>query len=414
MRRLGLAVLMLLAAIAVARAQGNDGIGDAEIRAVVERVAHHQLQPVADGDYPAATSLEQAETAKPAQGIAWFYPQGVMLYGMARSTDLTHDPAVDQFVIRHNQVAARYYHWLASVQQKFGDSAKDFLHGTKLRQLMELGSLDSCGAMGNALLDIMMRHPEQVTAEEHEVLARIADWVVNRQARLPDGTLWRPGRDGSVWPDDLYMGGVFLVRYGLYTHDIRHIDDAARNIIGQAAREQDSDGLWFHGYFEATKTHAPFKWARGNGWVTVALVETLSAMPENDALRPQLIAILHKQIDGLKPLQAPSGMWRQVLDKPDLWEETSSTAMFAYGIARAVHRGWLPAADMAIARHAFAGVAKNVTAHGVVKNTCAGTSIGTTLDFYVNRPHPDDDPHGWGPVLLAGTELLSDRKRETP
>jgi len=410
MRRLGLAVLMLLAAIAVARAQGDDGIGDAEIRAVVERVAHHQLQPVTDGDYAAVTSLEQAEAAKPAQGIAWFYPQGVMLYGMARSTDLTHEPAVDQFVVRHNQVAARYYHWLASVQQKFGDSAKDFLHGTKLRQLMELGSLDSCGAMGNALLDIMMRHPEQVTAEEHEVLARIADWVVNRQARLPDGTLWRPGRDGSVWPDDLYMGGVFLVRYGLYTHDIRHIDDAARNIIGQAAREQDSDGLWFHGYFEATKTHAPFKWARGNGWVTVALVETLSAMPENDALRPQLIAILHKQIDGLRPLQTASGMWRQILDKPDLWEETSSTAMFAYGIARAVHRGWLPAADMAIARHAFAGVAKNVTADGVVKNTCAGTSIGTTLDFYVNRPHPDDDPHGWGPVLLAGTEILLDKK----
>jgi rhamnogalacturonyl hydrolase YesR len=233
---------------------------------------------------------------------------------------------------------------------------------------------------------------------------------VNRQARLPDGTLWRPGRDGSVWPDDLYMGGVFLVRYGLYTHDIHHIDDAARNIIGQAAREQDSDGLWFHGYFETTKTHAPFKWARGNGWVTVALVETLSAMPENDALRPQLLAILHKQIDGLKPLQAPSGMWRQVLDKPELWEETSSTAMFAYGIARAVHRGWLPASDMGMARHAFAGVAKNVTADGVVKNTCAGTAIGTTLDFYINRPHPDDDPHGWGPVLLAGTELLLDKK----
>jgi rhamnogalacturonyl hydrolase YesR len=410
MRRLSLAVLMLLAASAMARAQGDGGISDTEIRAVVERVAHHQLQPVTDGDYPAVTSLQQAEAARPPQGIAWFYPQGVMLYGMARSADLTHDAAVDQFVVRHNQVAARYYHWLAGIQQKFGDSARDFLHRTKLRQLMELGSLDSCGAMGNALLDIMMRHPEQVTAEEREVLARIADWIVHRQARLPDGTLWRPERDNTVWPDDLYMGGVFLVRYGLYTHDVRHIDNAARNIINQAAREQDTDGLWFHGYFEATKMRAPFKWARGNGWVTVALVETLSAMPENDALRPQLIAILRKQVDGLKSLQAPSGMWRQVLDKPELWEETSSTAMFAYGIARAVHRGWLPASDLTMARHAFAGVARNVTADGVIKNTCAGTNIGTTLDFYINRPHPDDDPHGWGPVLLAGTEILLDRK----
>jgi rhamnogalacturonyl hydrolase YesR len=99
-------------------------------------------------------------------------------------------------------------------------------------------------------------------------------------------------------------------------------------------------------------------------------------------------------------------MWRQVLDKPALWEETSSTAMFAYGIARAVNRGWLPASDMAMARHAFAGVAKNVTPDGRVENTCAGTNIGTTLDFYINRPRPDDDPHGRGPVLLAGTEIL--------
>jgi unsaturated rhamnogalacturonyl hydrolase len=409
MRQLLLAILAVLAAGGTALAADKTGISDAEIRAVVERVAHHQLQPVTDGDYPAVTSLEQAKAARPPQGIAWFYPQGVMLYGMARTTDLTHDAAVDQFVVRHNQVAARYYHWLAGIQQKFGPGAKDFLHNTKLSLLMELGSLDSCGAMGTALLDIMMRHPEQVTAEEREVLARIADWIVNRQDRLPDGTLWRPRRDSS-WPDDLYMGGVFLARYGVYTHDQSHIDDAARNIINQAAREQDSDGLWFHGYFYSTRMHAPFKWARGNGWVTVALVETLSAMPKKDPLRPQLIAILKKQVDGLKPLQAPSGMWRQVLDKPALWEETSATAMFAYGIARAVHRGWLPASDMAMARHAFAGVAGNVTPDGVVKNTGAGTDIGKTLDFYINRPHPDDDPHGWGPVLLAGTEILSHKK----
>jgi rhamnogalacturonyl hydrolase YesR len=252
----------------------------------------------------------------------------------------------------------------------------------------------------------MMRHPESVTADEKTLLARIADWIVNRQARMPDGTLWRPKQTDTVWPDDLYMGGVFLVRYGLYTHDAKYIDDAARNILQQAALEQDRDGLWFHGYFADTKKHAPFKWARGNGWVTVALVETLSAMAESDPLRPQLLAILHKQIDGLRPLQAPSGMWRQVLDKPQLWEETSATAMFAYGIARAVHRGWLPASDMAMARHAFAGVTTNVTADGAVEGTCAGTNIGLTLDFYINRPRPDDDLHGRGPTLLAGTEIL--------
>jgi len=29
------------------------------------------------------------------------------------------------------------------------------------------------------------------------------------------------------------------------------------------------------------------------------------------------------------------------------------------------------------------------------------------LEFYINRPRPEDDPHGRGPTLLAGTEILA-------
>jgi len=85
--------------------------------------------------------------------------------------------------------------------------------------------------------------------------------------------------------------------------------------------------------------------------------------------------------------------------------------MFAYGIARAVNRGWIDPTNMEVARKAFAGIAKNVTEDGKVGGTCSGTNIGGTLEFYMNRPHPEDDPHGHGPTLLAGTEiLLGDKK----
>ena len=85
--------------------------------------------------------------------------------------------------------------------------------------------------------------------------------------------------------------------------------------------------------------------------------------------------------------------------------------MFAYGIARAANRGWIDASNMAVARKAFSGIAKNVTADGVVKGTCQGTNIGKDLDYYINRPHPDDDLHGRGVTMLAGTEiLLGDKK----
>ena len=384
----------------------SGGITDAEIRDVVARVAKHQLHPLADGDYPAVTNLDGARAAKAPQGIEWNYPWGVALYGMSRSTDVTGDKDVGQFVVQHNLVCARYYDWLAGLEKSIGPDTA-FMRGTRIRGLTSLGSLDNCGAMGNQLLESMIREPGQITPEEKAVVARIADWVASKQDRLPDGTLWRSQQlGGTVWPDDLYMGGVFLVRYGIYTGDRKYIDDAASNIIHQAALEQDSDGLWFHGYFETDKTHAPFKWGRGGGWVTVTLVETLSAMPENDPLRPQLLDILRKQIDGLKKVQAPDGMWRQVLDQPELWEETSCTAMFAYGIARAVNRGWIDPSNMAVARQAFSGIAKNVTPDGVVNGTCQGTGIGTSLEFYITRQRPSDDPHGRGPVMLAGTEIL--------
>jgi len=387
-------------------------ISDDEIRDVVNRVAHHQIQPLKDVDYPpvkGANALQSAQAAAQPEGIAWSYPWGVTLYGLIRSGDATGDKAPEKFVLDHNLICSRYYKWLSDLQASVGDSPElaDFLGKSKIHLLMRLGNLDSCGAMGAQMLEGILRHPDQQSPEEKAVVARIADWIVNKQDRLPDGTLWRSkALGGTVWPDDLYMSAPFLVRYAKYTGDSKYLDDAANQIIHQAALEQDSDGLFFHGYFINEKKPAPYKWGRGDGWVTVATVEVLSAMPENHPARAQLIEILRKQIEGLKKVQAPDGMWRQVLDKPELWEETSSTAMFAYGIARAVNRGWIDASNMAVARKAFAGIAKNVSADGAVKGTCVGTGIGRDLDFYIQRPHPEDDMHGRGPVMLAGTEIL--------
>jgi unsaturated rhamnogalacturonyl hydrolase len=415
-------VVVLLAA-ACANRQGvkpgepvSAGPDDSAIRDVVTRVARHQIRPLADGEYPpipAADVLKTADAAKLPDGIQWVYPWGVTLYGALRSTDLTGDKDVEKFVLEHNKIAARDYAWLDKVREKAGpetEETKAFLKKAKVRGLINLGNLDSCGAMGNQMLEGILRHRDQETDEEKAAVARVADWIVNKQARLPDGTLWRPkSMDGTIWIDDLYMAGPFLVRWSKYTGDRKHLDDAAKQIINMAGRLQDSDGVWYHAYFEPKKQRSPFKWGRANGWAMVATVEVLSEMAEDHPDRAKLLSILRAQIAGVEKLQAPSGMWRQVLDHPELWEETSATAMFAYSIARAVNRGWIEPAHMAVARRAFGGIAQQVTPEGVVKGTCAGTNIGMELDYYVKRERPDDDLHGRGVVLLAGTEILANR-----
>ncbi len=261
--------------------------------------------------------------------------------------------------------------------------------------------------MGAQFMEGLLRHGEKATPEEERVVKAIYEWVGAKQPRLPDGTFWRPNSmGGTIWLDDLYMGCPFLLRWSQRTGESKLIDDCARQVINMAKRLQDTDGVFYHGYFEKEQKRSPIKWGRANGWTMVATVEILSAMPEDHPERTKLLEILRKMVEGIKPLQAASGMWRQVLDKPELWEETSCTAMFAYSIARAVNRGWIEASNMTVAAKAFEGVCRQVTPEGVVKGTCQGTNIGMDLKYYEDRPRPDDDLHGRGPVMLAGAEIL--------
>ncbi|HVU33817.1 MAG TPA: glycoside hydrolase family 88 protein [Opitutaceae bacterium] len=422
-----LVALTLLAGLLSTRAATaiTDGseLSPDSIRAVLRTVARHQLErfgPVHDGDYTSVASLAAAEAARPATGIAWNYPWGVTLYGVLRSTDATGDNSMLQWALEHNRVVARDYAWFEQVHQKVGNEAwQEFLrHNRKIPigALLRLGNLDSCGSMGAEFMEGILRRPADAIPEQRAVGEAIADWIEHRQDRLPDGTLWRhASRDqngdwpaGTIWADDLYMSCPFLVRWSEYTHDPRPLTDAAHQVLQMAARLQDKDGVWFHGYSVPLKEHSPYKWGRANGWAMVAAAEVLSAMPEDHPDRAALLDEFRRHVAGVIKLQAPSGMWRQVLDHPELWEETSCTAMFAYAIARGVNRGWLPASDLTAARKAFAALcAKEITPEGAVNGTCEGTNIGTTLAFYQDRKQPSDDLHGRGVVLLAGTELLN-------
>ena len=45
----------------------------------------------------------------------------------------------------------------------------------------------------------------------------------------------------------------------------------------------------------------------------------------------------------LKKYQAPSGLWRQLVDNEKAWDETSCTGMFTYALIVGVKHGWLDA-----------------------------------------------------------------------
>ena len=396
-----------------AGAQTNDlsGRSDASIRTVISLVASNQLETLADGNYATVTTLSAAQSAKKPTGITWQYPWGVALYGMLRVKDATGNTSFENFVLNHNLICARYYWWLNSLKGTVTNATSaqlaSFYATTALSEFMAIDRLDYCGAMTAQLLEGALRHTPTMTNAQAFVAQTTANWVSHGQARLPDGTLYRPTSSDTIWADDLYMSCPFLIRWYQYTGDSNYLNDAATQVMNFAGYLQDTNGIWFHGYYYDRHSVNGIKWCRANGWAMVTEVELLSVMPTNHPARAALLDILARHIAGIESVQDTDGMWHEVLDHPEVWKETSSTAMFAYSIARAVNRGWIDPSNMAVARKAFAGLCQYITTNGVVNQVCPGTSLSSNLTYYTVTQQPtSNDPHGPGAVMLAGSEIL--------
>jgi rhamnogalacturonyl hydrolase YesR len=236
-----------------------------------------------------------------------------------------------------------------------------------------------------------------------------ASWVSTRQFRLADGTFARnQPMPNSVWLDDLYMSVPCLAQMGQLTGDRRYFDDAARQILQFHSRMfVPANNLWMHGWVQEMSPHPVFHWARANGWVLMATVELLSVLPEDHPERTNLLNILEAHADGLRRVQATSGLWHQLLDRTDSYEETSSSAMFVFAIARAINSGWLSSTTYGpLVLRGWAGVTTKVNSTGQVEGTCVGTGLGWDDTFYLNRPTSVTAAHGYGPIFLAGAEII--------
>lgn len=82
--------------------------------------------------------------------------------------------------------------------------------------------------------------------------------------------------------------------------------------------------------------------------------------------------------------------------------------MTLHNYARAVRAGWLPEEPYrAAALRAWEGLREySFTDDGTVLHTCRGTGPQRTLRDYLERPTPEDDPHGVAAVMFAAAGRL--------
>jgi unsaturated rhamnogalacturonyl hydrolase len=341
------------------------------------------------------------------------YEWGVTYAGMLRSAQVTGDPRYSAYTDKRLTALAM----LAAHAKKNlppGITRSNFppsAQGLSLRSILLPRALDDAGAMCAAL--IKAERAGLGGGKLRPWIDNYVQYVSSGQFRLKDGTLARNRPlPNSLWLDDLYMSVPCLAQAGSLTGERRYYDDAAKQILQFAERMFVKDkGLYMHAWVLDMKHHPAFHWARANGWAIMAAVELLEVLPEDHAARPRILALYRDHAAGLLAAQGHAGRWHQLLDRRESYEETSASAMFVFAIARGINRGWLDrlAFGPAVSLGWNAVVAK-VNAKGQVEGTCVGTGVGWDPMFYMYRPVHVLAAHGYGPVLLAGAEMIELRR----
>jgi unsaturated rhamnogalacturonyl hydrolase len=328
------------------------------------------------------------------------YEWGVTYSGMLHAGEITGDPRFDEYVRKRMQ-------FIASIEPYFRQLAENGLpeSNNPLRSVLSPRALDDSGSMCAA----MIKAQRAGLANLQPMINRYADYISTKQYRLPDGTLarQRPMMD-SLWLDDLYMSVPALSQMGCLTGDGKYYDDAARQVLQFSSRMFDPDkNLYLHGWVEGMDVHPAFYWGRANGWALLAMTELLDVLPKNHPHRESIMSQFRQLVRGLTACQGPNGLWHQLLDRNDSYYETSASAIYTYCIAHGVNRGWLNSlAYGPMVVLAWNGVASQVNVAGQVEGTCVGTGMGFDPAFYYSRPRSPFAAHGYGPVLLAGAEMI--------
>jgi rhamnogalacturonyl hydrolase YesR len=329
------------------------------------------------------------------------YEWGVTYSGMLLAHENSGEARCKDYVARRLKFIVEmvpYFRALAATGVK--------LENSQLRQVLQPGALDDAGSMCAA----MIKAQRAGIIEARALIDNYANYISTKQYRLADGTLARkrPMMD-SVWLDDLYMSVPALAQLGKLTGEAKYYDDAVRQVTQVANRLFNAPmGLYKHGWIAGMQEHPSFHWARANGWALLAKTELLEVLPEKHPGRVAVLEQYRAHVRGLQRVQSPNGLWHQLLDRNDSYLETSATAIYTFCLARGINRGWIdPLAYGPCVQLAWNGVATKVNAQGQVEGTCVGTGMGFDPAFYYHRPQSARAAHGYGPVLLAGAEMIA-------
>jgi unsaturated rhamnogalacturonyl hydrolase len=300
-------------------------------------------------------------------------------------------------------------HGLAELYRVTGDERLRDYYKAWLDHHIEQGYVivwsDSCPPAITAIALLT----EMSTDDYEQVVTDTLDYLDNLAPRTEEGGISHYGTLGnreSVWVDSLFMFGMVLNRWGELADPAR-LDMHSEQIRIFAEVLQDENGFMRHAENEPEYDESLY-WARGNGWVVASLADYLRIRVERQEKDPEVEGVFRNQVDAIIGAQeADTGLWWSIMNRPgEIYLETSASALFAYGLARAYRYGVVGDREREVAQRAMAGVKERIR-DAVDGPVVTGVSLATdpwSFEQYASVPLGDDVNYGVGAVILALVE----------
>jgi unsaturated rhamnogalacturonyl hydrolase len=204
-----------------------------------------------------------------------------------------------------------------------------------------------------------------------------------------------------MWIDDMFMITAVQAQAYRSTGDKVYIERAAREMVVYLDSLQKSNGLFYHA------PDVPFFWGRGNGWMAAGMSELLRSLSEENPNRARIMERYKTMMASLLKYQDDDGMWHQLIDHPESWQETSCSAMFTFAMITGVRYRWLDEQVYGLpARKGWLGLIKFVDENADIREVCEGTGKKNNLQYYFDRKRNAGDLHGQAPLLWCASALL--------
>ncbi|MDO5388582.1 MAG: glycoside hydrolase family 88 protein [Clostridia bacterium] len=256
---------------------------------------------------------------------------------------------------------------------------------------------------------------------------------VKNQPRTEEGNFWHKKiYPNQVWLDGMYMGQPFYMQYEVEYNNCKNCKDSYDQFLNVYDKLRDpKTGLdYSRKAFWCDKVTGLSRnfWLRALGWYAMALIDTISVMPDTMAEEKSKLSSIYKElIDSMLKYQSDNGMWYQVVNLggiPNNYLETSGSSIFAYAIMKSVRMGILDESYFKYGEKAFNGVCEKYLSekNGELQldGICLVAGLGPenntrrdgTFGYYMSEPVVSNDAKGVGPLVLAYIEILYKEKNK--